>query len=249
MSQDILIFDRELLLKKRSNAILDKADFLIKRSVEDILERLDEITRDFPQILNLSCNNSYCTNMLMQRHSITEIIEADIDAKENIAFEDNKFDLIVSVLNLHTVNDLPGCFIQLKNILKPNGILIASMFGERNLPELRETLIKTELEHLGGISPRVMPCVELKQLGALLQRAGFSMPVVDKEHIEVHYSYPLELLYDLRNMGETNIMINRNKKYLGKEFWKKFGENYIKDFSNDGQCIASFEILTMMAVK
>ena len=265
MSQDILIFDRNVLAQKRSNIAnsLSKADFLIKRSFEDILERLSEITRDFPSILNLGCRNSYGSNVLAQRYGTKKVVETEfysgfsdggaikiITDEEQLPFANNQFDLIVSVLNFHSVNDLPGCLIQLKNILKPNGVLIASMFGEINLPELRETLFKTELEHLGGISPRVMPCVELKQLGALLQRAGFTSPVVDKDHIEVHYSHPLELLHDLRNMGETNIMINKNKKYLGKEFWRKFSENYIKDFSNsDEEVIASFEILTMLAVK
>ncbi len=264
MSQNILIFDRELLFKKRSNTAnsLNKADFLIKRSLEDILEKLDEITRDFPLILNLGCRNSYCSDQLMQRHGTKKVIETDfgynfnsnhtkiIADEENIPFAEGQFDLIVSILNLHTVNDLPGCLIQLKNALKPNGVLIASMFGERNLPELRETLLKTELEHLGGVSPRIMPSVEIKQLGALLQRTGYAIPVIDKERIEVHYHTPLELLHDLRNMGESNIMIDRNKKYIGKKFWRKFKDNYSKDFSNENQrIVASFEILTITAVK
>lgn len=98
-----------------------------------------------------------------------------------------------------------------------------------------------ELEALGGISPRIMPCVEIKQLGSLLQRVGFTMPVIDKDGIEVHYENPMKLLYDLQNMGETNIMLNRNKKYSGKIFWQKFAK--LK------KIIAKFEILTLTAVK
>lgn len=264
MPQEILIFDRDLLLKKRSRAILDKADFLIKRSFDDILEKLNDMSRDFPSILNLDCRSPYGSKKLASRKGTKILIEGDLSInsaklpnnhlkfvtdQENLALGDNQFDLIISILNLHSINDLPGYLIQLRNTLKPNGVLMASMFGEINLPELSRTLIKTELECLGGLSPRTLPMVELKQMGMLLQRAGFNTPVIDKDHIEVHYSHPLELLQDLRNMGETNIMLNRSKKYTGKEFWRKFSANYIKDFSKSGQCIASFEILTMMAIK
>ncbi|MCT4635596.1 MAG: class I SAM-dependent methyltransferase [Rickettsiales bacterium] len=263
MSQDILIFDRNLLLQKRSNARLNKADFLIKRSLEDIQERLNETTKDFTSTLYLGQRDYPLSTDLIYQHKIERVIETElffnnsnsnniqiIVDEENLPFANEKFDLIISLLNLHKVNDLPGCLIQLRNSLKPNGILIASMLGEKTLPELRATLAKTEIEHCGGISPRMMPLIELKQLGSLLQRAKFNMPVIDKDHVEIHYSNPLELLYDLRNMGETNIMLNRNKKYVGKEFWKKFRKNYINDFcTEDNLYSASFEILTFIAVK
>lgn len=263
MSQDILIFDRNLLLQRRSNASLNKADFLIKHSLKDIQERLNEINRSFPSILNLGCRSPYLSDELLRRNGTQNVIETNFSCKnsnnnnikviadeENLSFDNNQFDLIISLLNLHNINDLPGCLTQLRNILKPNGIIIASMLGEKTLPELRTTLIKTELEHCNGVSPRMMPCIELKQLGALLQRVGFNMPVIDKDHIEIHYSNPLELIYDLRNMGETNIMISRNKKYVGKKFWEIFSKNYMRDFSTDNNlCVASFEIITFIAVK
>ncbi len=251
MSQEILIFDRKLLLQRRSNKVnsLRKADFLIKRSLDDILERLSEITREFPLILNLTSKNNYGSDRLLKRAGTMQVITADFDMQEHLNFSNHSFDLIVSILNLHSINDLPGCLIQLKNILKPNGLLIASIFGEKNLPELRQTLLKTEFECCAGISPRMLPSIELKQLGALLQRAGFSMPVVDSDRIEVHYKQPLDLLRDLRNMGETNIMLKRNKTYLGKKFWNKFAENYLTDFSTiDNEAIASFEILNLTAI-
>lgn len=263
MSQDTLIFDRNLLSQRRSNASLNKADFLIKHSLKDIQERLNDINRSFPSILNLGCRCPYLSDELLRRNGTENVIETNFSCKspnnnnikiiadeENLPFGNSQFDLILSLLNLHNINDLPRCLMQLRNSLRPNGILIASMLGERTLPELRATLIKTELEHNGGVSPRMMPCVELKQLGTLLQKTGFNMPVVDKDHLEIHYSNPLELLYDLRNMGETNIMLNRNKKYVGKEFWKKFSKNYISEFfTEDNLYIASFEILTFIAVK
>ena len=270
MSQETLnsfIFDRNLLLQRRSQIVdsLSKADFLIKRSFDNIQERLNEMSRDFPVILNLGCRNGYGSHELINRFGTKKLIETDLSVnllkqspgstkiivdEENLNLSPNQFDLIISVLNLHSVNDLPGCLIQLKNALKPNGLLIASMFGERNLYELRETLVQTELECIGGISPRMMPYVELKQLGSLLQRAGFSLPVVDSDRVETHYQQPLDLLHDLQNMGETNIMLNRSKAYLGKKFWHKFAQNYINRFSiNDSEVIATFEILTLTGIK
>lgn len=267
MSPELLIFDRNLLFKRRSHIAtsLTKADFLIKHSLADILERLNEMTKKFPVILNLGSRNGYGYCELLSHLGTEKVINTDLSVsllknnpnlnklaidEENLCFADNQFDLIVSVLNLHLINDLPGCLIQLKNSLKPGGVLIASLFGERNLNELRTSLLKTELNLLGGISPRMMPMIELKQLGGLLQRAGFSMPIVDKDTIEVHYPSPLNLLYDLKNMGETNILFNRNKKYVGKEFWQKFNDNYIDDYSHDqNSVIANFEILTLTAVK
>jgi SAM-dependent methyltransferase len=264
MSQE-LIFDRNLLLKRRVKTAysLPKADFLIKRSFEDIQEKLQEINQEFPSILNLGSRNGYGYEELSNLYGTKIITESNIcndllnnpKAKsivadeENLTFENNQFDIIISILNLHSVNDLPGCLFKLRKALKPNGVLIASMFGGENLPQLRQTLIETELAILNGISPRMMPNVEIKQLGSLTQRAGFNSTIIDKDTVEVHYKNPLLLLKDLQNMGENNIMLSRNKSYVGKKFWSKFVDNYIAKFSTkDGNILASFEILTITAL-
>jgi NADH dehydrogenase [ubiquinone] 1 alpha subcomplex assembly factor 5 len=253
-----LIFDRDLLIKRRASCVgsLHKADFLIKRSLEDIVERLNEMTRDFQYILNLGARNSYGTDYLKNRSGTKQVVETDISFpllstsnhltklvcdEEYLPFIDNQFDLIVSVLNLHNVNDLPGCLIQLRRILKPKGLLIISMFGEYNLANVSEMLIRAEMEACNGISPRISPCVDIKQLGGLLQRAGFAMPVVDKDSIDVHYSSPIDLLHDLQNMGESNIMLSRNKNYPSKKLWQSFAKN--------GEIVAKFEILNLTASK
>ena len=236
-----LIFDRNLLSIRRAKAAnsLTKANFLIKRSFADIQEKLSEMNREFPMILNLGNGYSSINGSI---HIITD--------EENPPFATNQFNLIISILNLHLVNDLPGCLIRLKDSLKPNGILIASLFGGDNLPQLRETLIKTELQIFAGISPRINPSIEIKQLGGLLQRAGFTSPVIDRDCVEVHYKNPIDLLHDLQNMSETNILIGRNKKYLGKKFWQKFSENYRHSYRvNEKEVSANFEILTLMAIK
>jgi len=267
MDSDFSIFDRKLLHIRRSNIIknINKADFLIKRSLTNILETLSEISRSFPNILNLGSRIGYGYEPLSKRNGTIEIIDTDLSHsllalnpnpnklvvdEEYLPFSDNKFDLVISILNLHLINDLPGTLIQLKNILKPGGLIIASLFGENNLPELKEALIKTEMEIFSGISPRTIPNIQIKQLGGLLQRAGFTMQIVDLDQVKVNYPDPISLLHDLKNMGETNILLNRNKKYLGKKFWHKFSENYQNNFSNNkNEITASFDILTFTAIK
>lgn len=266
MSSSALIFDRNLYLKKRSLSAdsLYKADFLIKHSLADILDRLSSIQKKFPRILNLGCRNGYGSSELRRRSGTELVIETEnvcsffkdqnninrvIFDEEFLPFKENSFDLIISVLNLHNINDLPGCLLQLKKSLKPDGVIIASIFGENNLPELRSILIKTEAEIYSGISPRMKPSIDMKQLGGLLQRAGFSSQIVDKERIEVHYSSPIKLLKDLKFMAETNILSEKNKRYIGKDFWLKFYENYYDSYNNNGSCVANFEILIFTALK
>ena len=258
-----LIFDRNLLLKRKLKTLssLAKADFLIKRSFEDINEKLEEMNREFPSILNFGSRSADLSEALLNRNGTKSLIESQaffqhkskaiqiIADEESPPFAANQFDLIVSILNLHSINDLPGCLSRLRKSLKPNGVIIASLFGENNLPQLRETLINTELQFFGGISPRMMPCIDMKQLGTLLQRTGFSSPIIDKDTITVYYQHPMKLLQDLQNMGETNIMLNRSKNYVSKDFWNKFSENYIHNFSvNEREVLASFEILTLTAM-
>jgi NADH dehydrogenase [ubiquinone] 1 alpha subcomplex assembly factor 5 len=258
-----LIFDRNLLLKRKLKTLssLAKADFLIKRSFEDINEKLEEMNREFPSILNFGSRSADLSEALLNRKGTKNLIESQaffqhnpkaiqiIADEEHPPFAANQFDLIVSILNLHSINDLPGCLSRLRKSLKPNGVIIASLFGENNLPELRETLITTEMELFKGISPRMMPCIEMKQLGSLLQRASFASPIIDKDTATVYYQNPMSLLQDIQNMSENNIMLNRSKNYVGKAFWDRFSENYIQNFSvNEHEVIASFEILTLTAI-
>ncbi len=257
MSQE-LIFDRNLLIKRRSNKIgsIHKSDFLIKRSLETIIERLEVMNRSFSSVLNLGCRNSYGTDYLKNRPGTNYVIETDISFdfikgsshhskivcdEEYLPFADNQFDLIISVLNLHAVNDLPGCLFQLQRILKPEGVFIASMFGELCLANICKILVDSELDILGGASAHFFPFVEIKQLGMLLQRAGFYMPVVDKDSVDVQYFNPMNLLHDLQNMAESNILLSRSKGYMGKKIWQNFAKM--------GEITAKFEILNILSCK
>jgi SAM-dependent methyltransferase len=261
-----IIFDRNLLVKHRNRSAVDlnNYDFLYQLSAEDLVSRLDDMTAKFPIILDLGTRNGLVSRIINERDWVKEIIHTNLSFKmlnklsgdklvcdeEFIPFADNSFDLIVSVLNLHNVNDLPGTLIQLRRILKPEGLFLASIFGPETLIELKEAMFETELKLNIGVSPHISPFIDIKTAANLMQRAGFAIPVTDNEIITTSYSSTIKLMHDLRFMGESNILANRSKKYLGKEFFITLEEIYRKKFSYSAEEIkASFEIITMTGSK
>jgi SAM-dependent methyltransferase len=178
---------------------------------------------------------------------IGEIIETgleDIDP-EHLPFAAQSFDLIVSPLALHWVNDLPGALIQLRLALKPDGLLLASMFGGETLHELRLSLIEAESELTGGAGPRVAPFAGLQDIAGLLQRAGYALPAADRDVVTVRYGEPMRLLSDLRAMGETAALTNRSPRGLSRRILARAFEIYRARFADaDGRVRATFEILT-----
>lgn len=218
------IFDRKLYARRRARAAssLDAHDFLHRRAMEDIVDRLETVSRDFPRTLFFGVGGF--TRMLTPKCGVGEIIEADMsparlsNSSTRIAYDEEDapfapvaFDLVVSLLTLHTANDLIGALTQMRLALKPDGLLIATMFGEETLQELRAALYASEAHLAGGVSPRIAPFANVKDLGGALQRAGFALPVVDRDHVRVAYSDPVQILRDLRGMGETNCLAKRGK--------------------------------------
>ncbi|HEV8679560.1 MAG TPA: methyltransferase domain-containing protein, partial [Stellaceae bacterium] len=163
---------------------------------------------------------------------------------ELLPFRDASFDLIVSNLVLHWAADLPGALVQLRRALKPDGLLLAALFGGSTLAELRTALFEAELAEEGGVSPRVSPSIELGDAAALLQRAGFALPVADSETITVTYPDLLALMRDLRGMGETNALAARRRSFLRRATLARAALIYAERFGADGRRIpATFEIL------
>jgi SAM-dependent methyltransferase len=164
--------------------------------------------------------------------------------EERLPFRDNAFDLYASVLTLHAINDLPGALAQIRRCLKPGGMFVAGLFGGRTLHELRTALAEAEIEVSGGLSPRVAPFVDVRDAGALLQRAGFELPVADIDAVTVRYTHPLKLLADLRGMGETNVLADRRRRTLPRRLLARMCDIYADKFSDaDGRVAATFEIL------
>ncbi len=270
MPADIQIFDRNLAKIHRDNSSrnTDNHDFLIKEVAQRIAEKFTdgEINREFPAMLELGCRNGYLSGLMQGKAGIEQITLSDISEnyinnipntehrtpnsvtcdEEYLPFSPESFDLILSNLSLHWVNDLPGCLIQIRNTLRKGGLFVATMFGGNTLHELRYALQEAESTLTGGVSPRISPFVEVKDAGALLQRAGFSLPVADTDKITVMYKDAFALMHDLRGMGETNALVKRNKSIPPRELFTKTNEQYHKTFANDeGLIPATFEVITM----
>jgi SAM-dependent methyltransferase len=164
--------------------------------------------------------------------------------EEALPFRDASLDLVVSALALQFVNDLPGTLIQIRRALRPDGLFLAAMIGGDSLAELREAFAQAEAEVEGGVSPRVAPFADLRELGALLQRAGFALPVTDVDRLTVRYASPLALMHDLRRMGASNALSERRRKLLRRATLHRVFEIYAERFADpDGRIRATFEIV------
>lgn len=241
--------------RKRRAAIrfLDSA-FLFQRSAADLAERIEAIPRPFKRVLELG-GGGHFSNALTSRGDLSkrlaEIHVAEVCCgdvivdPERLPFAADAFDLIISPLLLHWVNDLPGTFIQLRRALRPDGLLLASLFGGDTLHELRLSLIEAETEVTGGAGPRVSPFASLQDVAHLLQRAGFALPAADRDVVTVRYADPMRLLADLRAMGETSALAERSPRGLSRRILARCFEIYRDRFSDpDGRVRATFEIIT-----
>lgn len=241
--------------KRRARAGFADSAFLHARVADDLADRLEAIPRPFPRALVLGGGGLFSAAVqarpaLAQR--LGEIIEADVASGhveidlERLPFTNDTFDLIVSPLALHWANDLPGALIQLRRALKPDGLLLASLFGGDTLSELRLCLIEAESEISGGAGPRVAPFAGLQDVAGLLQRGGYALPAADRDVITVHYGEPMRLLADLRAMGETSALKQRSPRGLSRRILARAFEIYRARFADENRRIrATFEILTI----
>jgi SAM-dependent methyltransferase len=252
------LFDRRAWRAHRERAGRQGAvTFLHEEVAERLLDRLDLINREFPVALDLGARDGAVARALAQRPGCECVIAAEPSGvllaaaptprvaadPELIPFRDASFDLAASCLALHWCADLPGTLIQIRRALKPDGLLLAAMFGGSTLVELRTALFDAELAEEGGVSPRVSPTVELGDAASLLQRAGFAMPVADSETITVTYPSLPALMRDLRGMGETNALTAR-RRFLSRATLARAGAIYAERFADaDGRIPATFEVL------
>lgn len=265
-TQSGLLFDRSLIRRHRSRAAISFShySYLKERAAEDLKYRIQFMRRSFLDCLDLGSHTGQleqalegilpspliaadtCESMLLQAHTPLRIV---LD-EESLPFAENSLDLIVSALSLHWVNDIPGLLAQIYYSLKPDGLLLASLFGGETLIELRDCLASAELELYARGSPRLSPMISVNDAGSLLQRAEFALPVVDCDRIKVTYSHPLALLHDLRNMGETNALYHRPKTFMSRTLLTRMIELYQQRYgSADGRVTATFDVITLTGWK
>lgn len=246
-----IIFDRGLYAIRRLRAEqADKDSFLVRHVAESLSERLGTVKRRFACALDLSSRRQSFgvlsgraenwVRTALHPDSPTVTLVAD---EEVLPFAPQSLDLIVSVLGLHATNDLPGVLVQIRYALKPGGLFMAALFGGATLQELRRALASGEAEGSGGASPRVAPFADVRDLGALLQRAGFVSPVADLDSLSVRYSSFATLVQDLRTLGETNALAQRRRGFLSRRTLSAALNSYRRTDTSDHKLRATFEVL------
>ena len=256
MSQNPTIFDRQLLRARQRRArALGAETFLIDRIAADLGERLSVVLRQFERAVDLGTPTDAVRRALAESGKVATLVSAAPTARpgdaslqvaadeEALPFADGSLDLVVSALALQFVNDLPGTLIQIRRALKPDGLLLAALIGGDSLTELREAFAQAESEIEGGVSPRVAPFADVRELGTLLQRAGLALPVVDSDRLTVRYQSVFDLMRDLRRMGATNMLVERSRTPLKRATLARMAEIYTQRFADpDGRLRATFEI-------
>ena len=238
------IFDRRRYAQRRAR---ERASFLAADVGENLALRLGAVNRRFLRALDLSSRGEIFAAIEPLAGHWTRTSLASVD-EESLPFAPESFDLIVSALSLHAVNDLPGTLAQIRRALKPDGLFLAALFGGATLSELRTAFAMGESEVLGGISPRVAPMADVRDLGGLLQRAGFALPVADSEKTIVRYGAFTTLVDDLRALGETNALAERSKSVMRRDVLTSMLETYAAQSADeDGRLLATFEIIYLTA--
>jgi SAM-dependent methyltransferase len=258
------IFDQGLIRARRNRIAAQgratESDFLLSRVADDFVERLGIVRREFALAASIGAYHGLVADRLRELPNIGDIIDVEsserclsLSAGRKIAAKDDalpfaaqSLDLVVSGLSLHLINDLPGVLVQINRALKPDGLFLAALLGGETLKELREAWILAEEELFGGASPRVAPFADVRELGSLLQRAGFALPVADSDVVRATYESPLALMRDLQAMAASNMLIERRRTPVTRRLLLRAAEVYQERFGlADGRIPATFEIVTL----
>ncbi|MDX2233247.1 MAG: methyltransferase domain-containing protein [Hyphomonadaceae bacterium] len=245
---------RVRLHRERAAASGRDAWFLHDRIADDLAERLEAVNRTFAHVLVLGGGPAFAKALQLRPHARARIAGAVVTADwagaevlcdpERLPFREEAFDLVVSILALHWVNDLPGALIQIRRSLKPDGLFLGAQLGGRTLHELRGVLLAAEAEIRGGAALRIAPFADALDMAGLLQRAGFALPVADRDTATVRYRDPLRLLADLRAMGETSALAERAPPLTRATLFRAMALYRERFSAEDGRVPATFEVLT-----
>jgi SAM-dependent methyltransferase len=240
-----ILFDRALLRARQNRAQrIEPATFLLDRLAEDMEERLHAVLRDFSDVAEIWTPGELLRKPSRDRFKSIAQIKLEPSGKEVLALQPDSLDLVVSALAFQFVNDLPGVLAQLRRALRPDGLLLAAMIGGDTLTELRQSFAAAEAECEGGVSPRVAPFADLRDVGALLQRAGFALPVTDVDRVVVRYDSAFALMQDLRRMGATNVLVERRRTPTRRATLLRMAQIYAERFSDaDGRIRATFDVI------
>jgi SAM-dependent methyltransferase len=261
-----LIFDTNVLRLRKRRALREAnkpnardGGFLRDSTATDVRERLDTVERHFDQALDLSDDDGKTAALLAASERVQSMarlvsdpslvaddaVDAMVGTQDHLPVAPESLNLVTSVLALQWVNDLPGTLIQIRRALKPDGLFLGALIGGNSLHELRDVLAAEEDEATGGASPRVVPFVDVRDFGGLLQRAGFALPVADVDTLTVRYGNLFVLMADLRAMGATNPLVHRSRRPWTKTRAVRAAQIYAERHADqDGRIRATFQIVS-----
>ncbi|MDH4438768.1 MAG: methyltransferase domain-containing protein [Rhizobium sp.] len=253
------LFDEALIARNRSRAWAHRAegaDFLLALTAQELADRLSLVERRFDRAVELFGGTGAAAEAAMATGKIGELERIETEAGflngsrgsvtnfESVPLEPQSVNLILSPLALHLTNDTPGMLIQMRRALKPDGLLLAAIPGAGTLAELRDVLLAAETELYGGASPRIVPFADIRDIGSLLQRSGFALPVIDEESFTVRYDHIFALMRDLKAMGMANPLIGRSRRPVSRRFFLRAAELYAERYADpDGRIRATFSII------
>lgn len=257
----VQLFDRTRLKAARARALRQGAPgILFDTAASDLLDRLQDIRRPFARVLDIGSRSFALARSLAKQAPDRFIVHGSWNTQptrmllghvcamdeEFLPFRDASFDLALSSLSLHWVNDLPGALLQIRRVLKPDGLFLAALFGGATLYELRHCLYEAEMDMCGGAGAHISPFATVEDCGQLLQRAGFALPVVDRLRLELTYESSFQLMHELRAMGETNSLLRRARRPLPRRLFMEAERLYKNRFGDGlGHIKATFEIITL----
>jgi NADH dehydrogenase [ubiquinone] 1 alpha subcomplex assembly factor 5 len=241
------VFNRTHHFQNRARfaGILARHDVLFSETAVGLAERLSFVKRDFRRILEVGRRHKGLSDLLLQEQPHRHITQADFDAEEILRLPSGGFDLVISNLSLHWINDLPGALIQMRRALKPDGFFLATLLGGDTLHELRACLYEAEMEMRGGMSPRISPFMDIRDGGMLLQRAGFTLPVAERERLTFSYPDIFALMKEIRGMGEGNAAFAREKHFTARKLFFRAGEIYRRRYPLEEGIQATFEVIVL----
>ncbi len=258
-----IVFDRPLIAARRRRAIaaaVPGSDFLVEHVAGDVADRLATLSRRFATAVAIGGPTDVLAEAVVASGRADRVIRADLFAAgpdgrrpvdlvlddERLPFADASLDLVVSGLTLQWVNDLPGALVQIRRALKPDGLFLATFVGGDSLTELRRAFLSAESERRGGASPRVPPFADVRDLGGLLQRAGFALPVTDLDRLTLRYATPFHLMRDLAAQGATNPLAERGRGLTSPRLLARAAELYAEDAADpDGRVRATITLVSM----
>lgn len=237
------LFDRTLAATRVARKRKPEPSILTRTIAEELVERLAFVNRRFDSALLIATEPEAIAARLMEGGQIKDITCREPGSSDDLGLPQEHYDALFSILDLQTVNDVPGALIQMRRALKPDGLLLTCLFAGDTLSELRQSWLAAEAAVSGGVSPRVSPMIDVRELGGLLQRAGLALPVADLDRTMVRYADAVALIHEIRELGLSNVLVGRSRTPVSRRLMGAAINHYHQNFADaDGRVRATVEV-------